>query len=443
MRHCAANDEHLFAQLAIYDMDSHNQARQTMVTQGGAPGDAGWSFSFEKNPLWQLKLRLQWTGWLQYIISFWVPVIFFLLSRIEVLFAGESKILLPVSQLLFCVALLDILFVKFGLAPPEPLPRANKDSKNLIDLIMSRHSCRSFQRRHLTSEHKEELLKLINHYVKDTLFGKPIRLEFTTAPLAVWPTVNAQQFIVALASTEYSKYAIMDVGRCLEKIVIQAQGEMGLETCWIGPGADHATIKKQLGIDPNKYHPICVCAIGYSSRFSPLMLRIMNAITSRTRRPLDGLFFLDSNCTVPLNMDDDPAFCKMKPAFEACRWAPSSYNAQTTRGVVIVEQQKNDDCCCHWTRVDFYCSKDSKYYATVALGIWQAHWEMACTELAVKGKFEVDKSLESKQVPLYDVSWVFDKPIPLMTRQLLDASLSISKNLPFLSGVCVGIHILN
>jgi hypothetical protein len=53
------------------------------------------------------------------------------------------------------------------------------------------------------------------------LFGKEIRLKFLLAPLTVWPTVNAQQFILAFVSTEYSKYTIMDVGTCLEKLVIQ------------------------------------------------------------------------------------------------------------------------------------------------------------------------------------------------------------------------------
>lgn len=377
------------------------------MVQHGAPGDADWTFGIEKNPLWKLKLRLQWTGWLQYIASFWVALIFFLLSRLEALFFGKSKILLPISQLLFCVVILDVFFCKFGHAPPEPLPSSSKD-KNRIDLIMARHSCRSFQRRKLTDEHKEKLLRLIEHYAKDALFDKPIRLEFTSSPLTVWPAVNTQQFIVALTSTEYSKYAIMNVGRALEKVVIQAQGSMGLATCWIGPGADHTTIIQKLGIDPTKYHPICICAIGYSSRFLPLMLRIFNHVTSKTRRPLDQLFYLDPKCTVPLDIQVDPAFFKMRPASEACRWAPSSYNSQTTRGVVVLE----DGC---WTRLDFYRAKKSKYYATVALGIWQAHWEMACTELGIKGRFEVNKGLESNEVPLYDVSWVFDEPVSLTT----------------------------
>lgn len=387
------------------------------VGQQGAPGDTGWSFSFEKNPLWQLKLRLQWTGWLQYVVSFFLPVIVFLLSRVEAFLFNKSIVLLPVSQLLLAIALLDVVLVKFGFAPPEPLPSA-QTNKSLTELIMDRHSCRSFQRRHLIDSHKKELLQLMDVSLKnDAIFGIPIHLRFTTKPLRVWPTVNAQDFIVALAPKQYSKLAIMDVGKCLETIVIQAQGRMGLATCWIGPGADHATILQQLDVDPDKYHPICVCAIGYKSKFSPLMLRIFSTVTSHSRLPLENIFFLDANCTIPLDVSADPVFIRIKPAFETCQWAPSSYNAQTTRGVIVIEDQTNEHQCrtLVWTRLDFYRSKDSKYYATVALGIWQAHWEMACTELGIKGKFCVEKSLEenSTTIPLYDVSWVFNEPIPL------------------------------
>jgi hypothetical protein len=60
------------------------------------------------------------------------------------------------------------------------------------------------------------------------LFGKEIRLKFLLVPSTVWPTVNAQQFIVAFASTKYSKHTIMDVGRCLEKLVIQTQCCVGI-----------------------------------------------------------------------------------------------------------------------------------------------------------------------------------------------------------------------
>jgi hypothetical protein len=69
-------------------------------------------------------------------------------------------------------------------------------------------------------------------------------------------------------------------------------------------------------------------------------------------------------------------FClKMKPAFESCQWSPSSYNAQTTCAMVVMEKKKdNGKHILTW--LDFYWGKYSKCYATIAFGIWQAHWEI-------------------------------------------------------------------
>eukprot|EP01083_Nonionella_stella_P291045 990413_1 len=64
--------------------------------------------------------------------------------------------------------------------------------------------------------------------------------------------------------------------------------------------------------------------------------------------------------------------------FEACRWAPSSFNEQPTRCVVVTEQNRIK-------RLDFYASTTSRYYAAVALGIWLANFECGCDELGIKG----------------------------------------------------------
>jgi hypothetical protein len=40
-------------------------------------------------------------------------------------------------------------------------------------------------------------------------------------------------------------------------------------------------------------------------------------------------------------------------------------------------------------RFDFYASKDSRYYAPVALGIWCANWEMGCEVPGIQGHFAI------------------------------------------------------
>ena len=95
---------------------------------------------------------------------------------------------------------------------------------------------------------------------------RAVRFEYVSQTLTVWPTVNASEFLVAIAPLEYDKLAVIDVGRTLERIVADAT-RMGLGTCWIGPGADQRSIQRHLGdrFDPARDHVVCVCAVGYRS----------------------------------------------------------------------------------------------------------------------------------------------------------------------------------
>ena len=247
--------------------------------------------------------------------------------------------------------------------------------------------------------------------LKDKLFTHPIRLEYIGTPVKVWPAVGCNEILVAIAPKEYSKEAILDLGRCLEHVVLHAV-TMGLGTLWVGPGANHASIIAALGkrFDPDRDHIICITVFGYRSWFLPLFIRIMTRRNSG-RLPLEKLVFCDDKCrrTLP---EDMLVYQKLKPAFKAVRWSPSSYNAQTTRcSAVLVDI----NCESYVKQIDFYRSLNSRYYATVALGIWMAHWELACNQLGLRGRFEVDRArAEEGKVgspPIYDISWVFDEPL--------------------------------
>jgi len=235
-----------------------------------------------------------------------------------------------------------------------------------------------------------------------------VRFEYVSEHLTVWPTVNASEFLVAIAPLEYDRLSVMDVGRSLQKIVMDAT-RMGLGTCWIGPGADHKSIMQHLGdrFDSQKDHIICVCAVGYKSRFIPLFIRAFNAQVSSRRKPPSMLFFADSQMKEPLNLDVSP-FNKFGRTFEICQWAPSSYNGQTTRCVTVTDKNGLE-------RFDFYAVTASRYYAAVATGIWCANWELGCESLGIHGHFSVlsaeERGIqeEEDQLPKYDISWVLEE----------------------------------
>ncbi len=350
---------------------------------------------------WDLKTRLQFTGWLQYTPPLVLGALCLLLAGLGQLVGAWPWLLvwppLALGGLLWAVTVFDLLTVKAGLRPPEPIPRP-RDDLDAFDLMRARRSCRSFQSRPLTTQHREALLACAAEQSRpEALLGqRPIRFEYVAAPLTVWPVVGAREFLVALAPREYDRGAVIDVGRSLHKVVLQAT-RMGLATCWIGPGADHASIVRHLGdrFDAERDHIICACAVGYASRFRPLLVRLVRRI-QRRRLPLDQLFFADRESSRPLETSAPP-FDRFGRCFEVCRWAPSSFNAQPTRCVGLAEGGRP-------LRLDFHATTPSRFYAPVALGIWLACWETGCEVLGLPGRLELVAGEGTGPRP--DASWI-------------------------------------
>jgi hypothetical protein len=163
--------------------------------------------NFEDSALWKLKVRLQFSGWLQYIIhAIWV-LMMLIIAGIGWLIGYWPVILfwvpLGIAGLLSIGLVGTIIIVKYGVHPTERIP-SRKANLDAFDLMRARHSCRSFQSRNLTAEHHEELMGTVNLYSKQNLqLGQqPIRFEYIEAPLTVWPVVGAHEFLVAIAPRE-------------------------------------------------------------------------------------------------------------------------------------------------------------------------------------------------------------------------------------------------
>lgn len=372
------------------------------------------------NPLWRLKLRLQFTGWLQYIANGAVALIFLAVAIVGGLIGVAPLVLfwLPGAVALILLAFLafDLVTVKLGIRPAESIPRP-KDDLDAFDLMRGRRSCRSFQSRDLTDAHRQEILDVaLEDCRPDHLVGTSrIRLEYVAAPLTVWPAVGAHEFLIAIAPKRYDRLAVIDVGRSLQHLVLQAT-RLGIATCWIGPGADHSSILKHLGdrFDPENDHIICVCAIGYRSRFMPLFVHFMELVQHR-RLPLSSLFFADDHYSEPLAVDKAP-WSAFGRCYEVCQWSPSSYNSQTTRCAAVTGPTADGR---QTLRFDFAAATDSRYYAAIALGIWCADWESGCEALGITGHFGVLTPqqrgvMDAPALPRYDVSWVVDGSMSLV-----------------------------
>jgi len=91
--------------------------------------------------VWRIKLRLQFTGWLQYIPPLVVTFLIFLIAGIAHLIGGTSvaRGSAFVGTLLLAVEILDLITVKFRIRPHERLPK-RRDDLDLFDLMHSRRS---------------------------------------------------------------------------------------------------------------------------------------------------------------------------------------------------------------------------------------------------------------------------------------------------------------
>ncbi len=351
-----------------------------------------------------VKVELQWTGWLQYLIPVPPMLLIFIIS-LTMLLLGASYIgyfLMLVGGLLLAKVLFDIVTVRYKIRLPETIPQPKNSLKhtNVFESMLSRRSCRSYQIKKLREKDLDELKKSLEKHLEEPKFSSgKIRFEYISVALRVWPVVNGSEFLVALASKDYNRLSVLDVGKTLQKVVLDAT-KMGIATCWIGPGADHKSITTHLGkrFNSNTDNIICVCALGYKSAYIPLFISIFGSRTHR-RLPINSLFFEDYAMEKPIDITKYP-FKKFAQVFEAYRWPPSSYNAQTTRGIAGIEPAT---------------STMSRYYAAVATGIWCANWELGCDELGIKGKFkklnENQRGFTPKQAgnksrnntPVYDI----------------------------------------
>ena len=365
---------------------------------------------FEELPIWKVIEWLQFTGWFLYIANIVAVLLMVGLAGIGS-WIGVFPIFLywlplGLACILAAKLVFDIAMVRFDIRPKEPVPAANTNL-DPFELIRARVSCRSFQSRDLTPEHLAEIMEIAREQssLKRQLGMHIIRFEYIKAPLTVWPVVGGHEFLVAIAPAEYNRMSVIDIGRSLQKIVIYAT-KMGISTCWIGPGADQSSVIANLGVrfDPAKDHVICVCAVGYASKFRPLALYVAQK-SMRWRHPLEKLFTFDAGFAHSVDTTVAP-FDTYGRCYEVCQWSPSSYNTQLTRCVAIIEDGKP-------VRFDFCSTTHSKYYAAVAVGIWCANWEMGCEALGKSGHLAIAPPNASTDergeiLPQSDVSWIVD-----------------------------------
>ena len=289
-----------------------------------------------------------------------------------------------------------------------------KFKKSVIDLVKIRKSIRSYGSDKLKSEDKKEIIDFIKKDHK-TVFGGKLRFEFIDASdldpgdlknLGTYGIITGAKYFIAgtIEKNNEKRYCLVDFGYVFEKIILFIT-DLGLGTCWLGGTFNKKGFSEKILLKKDEVMP-GISPVGIISKKRNLRGSIIRALAgSKNRRPWDKLFFND-NFLNPLKELDSGSY---KEPLEMVRIAPSASNLQPWR--IIKEKNKN---------VFHFFIKKSKYYLRrsgylnlqyIDMGISLCHFELAASELNLKGKWEVKEVIqESKKygIPLdvdYIISW--------------------------------------
>lgn len=199
-----------------------------------------------------------------------------------------------------------------------------------------------------------------------------------------------------VAAIENTASARVDVGYCLEKIILEAT-RLGLGTCWMGGTFRRANFARSVGAGDDEIIPV-VTPVGYARKHKSLRERVLRRLAgSDQRRPWESMFFA-SDCETPLPRDG-----RFDAALACLRLAPSASNKQPWR---IVAQGGG-------ARFDFHLKRTPRYnemmrgidLQMVDMGIAMCHFDLATVEAGSKGEFSRCSPAPAMDDAEYIASW--------------------------------------
>ncbi len=250
---------------------------------------------------------------------------------------------------------------------------------NVQDVIRSRRSVRTFDKRVLS---KEDAQKIMEYASKaDNPYGIPIEWRLLNAGEhgLTSPVIVGTDVYIA-GKMKRVPHAEEAFGYSFEKIVLFAEA-MGVGTTWIAGTMNREAFEKAMDLTGDEVMP-CVSPLGYPAKKMSVRETMMRkGIRADSRFDFGDLFF-EGSFDMPLTEEKAG---KLAPVFEAVRWAPSAVNKQPWRAVVCGD------------RVHFYEKHNKGYVAgngwdlqKIDMGIALCHFEMAAEECGIDFSFEID-----------------------------------------------------
>ena len=209
---------------------------------------------------------------------------------------------------------------------------------------------------------------------------------------------NHQGYIVGII--ENSKMGLVEFGYTFEKVILFAT-QLGVGTCWIGGTFNRNSFKQEINLRNGEFIP-CISPIGYAKGRQRLFEKTLRYVTKADHKKTWVELFFDGSFEKALEEDKAEQFAV---PIEMVRLGPSASNKQPWR-LVLSSGKKQ----CH-----FYLAHTPNYSGNklgfdmqlIDMGIAMCHFELACNEKNIEGKWVVNDP--QLQVPdehtEYMISW--------------------------------------
>jgi nitroreductase len=270
-----------------------------------------------------------------------------------------------------------------------------KTNKQITDIIRERHSCRTYSTRPVEKNLIDQLEKFLTDSPAGP-FGTRPRFELITATdedrdalknLGTYGLIkDPAGFIVS--AVKQSPRDLEDFGYAMEEIILYAT-DLGLGTCWLGGSFTKSTFAEKISADENETMP-AVAAIGHMAPKMSMVEKVMRwGAGAKNRKPWKDLFF-NNGFNGSLSPED---VGKWAEPLEMARIAPSASNRQPWRIV-----RESTTRCFHFylQRTKGYQTRNKMLFGMadlqrVDMGIAMCHFEMACNDSGLSGKWSFDE----------------------------------------------------
>ena len=274
----------------------------------------------------------------------------------------------------------------------------------VIDLILKRKSNRTYTNTVLPKEILEKVKTILESYtvgyfgnkVTFNIIEKDFARENQKIKLGTYGFISGAKYFIA-GEVKRNEYAFEDYGYLLEKIILHLTA-LNLGTCWLGGTFNRSEFAIALNSDTDTIIP-AITPFGYATGSKSIKENLIRFSAKADKRKQWTELFYDKNFATLLTKETAEVF---QTPLEMVRWAPSASNKQPWRIL------KNENT------FHFYLKRTpgyNKYFKDIDLqkidmGIAMAHFELACDELKIEGRWEINNPYIMSREIEYIVSWI-------------------------------------